>query len=304
MKVKGKSIHNLSKILSCAGGKQSIRLVVPLGGLGRDYLERLGFDAEPALGDFLSPAPVGKFTFFNSNGREIIRDDLPLQPESIMVAGTTRDWHGGLHHGIQTRTIKKYPREFIAGPSEILQIIDVDGMLHVASSEMRLEEQYEIKNIHVCNMMLECFSEFEIVDSESGKIIGPTLKRLQWDILPKGTFPWDVSRPIIQRVTEKLDKKDREVIEYRMRVISRRNPDFLATGRAGFSGYFVYGFEPKGIYVLESIHLDNATYVFNSEWETLSQLTKGQIINSNLPHHRIIHNNRWSTSLARSIDGL
>lgn len=88
-----------------------------------------------------------------------------------------------------------------------------------------------------------------------------------------------------------------------MKIISRKNPDFLATGRAGFSGYFVYGFKYQNVYVLESMEFDNATYVFNSEWEKISQLTKSQIINSDLPHKRIIHNKKWNLSVVNAISG-
>ena len=100
---------------------------------------------------------------------------------------------------------------------------------------------------------------------------------------------------------EHLEEKDRKVIEYRMRVISQKEPDFLATGRAGFNGYFVYGFTNEDVYILESMEFDNATYVFNSEWEELSKLTKNQIINSDLPHQRIIHNRAWALSINRAI---
>ena len=51
------------------------------------------------------------------------------------------------------------------------------------------------------------------------------------------------------------------------------------------------------------MELDNATYVFNSEWEKISQLTKSQIINSDLPHDRIIHNKQWNLSVGRAISG-
>ncbi|MDD1606697.1 MAG: hypothetical protein LUP96_08400, partial [Methylococcaceae bacterium] len=143
----------------------------------------------------------------------------------------------------------------------------------------------------------------EIINTETGIIFGTKLKQLQWNILPKGEYPWKISKPIIDEAIKQIVEKDREVIEYRMQIISRKIPDFLATGRGGFSGYFVYGFESKRIYVLESIYLDNATYVFNSDWEELSQLTKSEIINSNLPHERIIHNEKWKVTIGRTIDG-
>jgi hypothetical protein len=43
-------------------------------------------------------------------------------------------------------------------------------------------------------------------------------------------------------------------IEHRIKTISECNPDFLAVGKGGFTGYFVYGFKSKKIFILESIH--------------------------------------------------
>lgn len=303
MRVKGKYIRTLTKVLNIVGGKTKIRLAVDLDELDKNITSRLGFGNHPMVGDYLIPSSVGNYTQFNANGREIIRKDLPKESKSIMYFGTTRDWHGGLHSGICIRTIKKYPREYVSAPSETFQIIAIEGKYYIASGELSLNGPEDSRNIHVCNLMLECFSKFEIFDSESNKIIGPTLKRLQWDILPEGQFPWKRSKSFIEAVTNHLDKKDKEVIEYRMKILSRRNPDFLATGRGGFLGYFVYGFESKKKYVLESVHLDNATYVFEDDWESISSLTKNEIINSNLTHQRIIHNKKWAASVGRAIDG-
>lgn len=301
MKIQGNSIRSLSQVLKAVGGKTNVRLVVNLTSVEQQKLLELGFNTDCVVGDFLIPSAIGNFSHFNVHGREEIRKDLPKEPESIMYYGTTRDWHGGIHSGTKTRTIQKYPREFISAPSEQLEIIEIDGVKYISSSQLNLSDNNESKNIHVCNLLLECFGEFEVIDTDSGQIIGPTLRRLQWDVLPKGQYPWAKSKEIIAAATTRLVEKDKKVIEYRMQRISRHNPDFLATGRGGFSGYFVYGFESKGIYVLESIHLDNATYVFRSDWEALSQLTKNEIINSNIPHQRIIHNNRWATTLGQTI---
>lgn len=303
MKIAGKSVRSLTKVLKKSGAARNVRFAIAIEKLDKKYLLQLGFDEALNIGDYLIPSALGKFTHFNVNGRMIVRKDLPMEPESVMFYGSSRDWHGGIHHGIKTRTVKKYPREQIPAPSEAIQIIEINGKKLVSSSELNLEDIDDTRNIHVTNLMLECFSTFEIFDIDKQQIVGPTLKRLQWDILPKGEYPWDKSKPIIDKATEQIEEKDKKVIEHRMKIISRRSPDFLAIGRAGFNGYVVYGFRHKDIYVLESIHLDNATYVFNSDWEALSQLSKSEIINSNLPHNRIIHNGKWSVAVGRAIDG-
>ncbi|ETJ47866.1 hypothetical protein [Pseudoalteromonas agarivorans] len=303
MKFAGKSVRSLTKLMKVAGDAAKVRLAVNLNKISNDLLVQLGFDETPVVGDYLIPTVLGKYTSFNVNGTIKVRKDLPLEPESVMFYGSSRDWHGGIHYGIRTRTIDKYPRENIPAPSETFEIVTIGESLFLSSSELNLSDADETRNIHVTNIMLECFSEFDIYDVGKDEIVGPRLKRLQWDILPSGECPWDKARPIILKRTEHLEERDKKVIEHRMKTISRREPDFLAVGRAGFSGYFVYGFKDQDVYVLESMELDNATYVFNSEWEAISKLTKSQIINSELPHQRIIHNKRWGVSVGRAISG-
>ena len=301
MKFKGNSVRSLTKLLKIAGNAEKVILAVPLEDISKNLLTLIGFDKNPSIGDYLIPAILGNFTKFNASGKEIKREDLPKVPQSIMFYGASRDWQGGTHYGLKTRTAKKYPREYVAAPSETFEIVDIDNSLFLSSSILDLNDTDETRNIHVTNLMLECFSEFNIYDVEKQEIVGPRLKHLQWDILPSGQYPWSKAKDIISQRIEHLEEKDRKVIEYRMRVISQKEPDFLATGRAGFNGYFVYGFTSEDVYILESMEFDNATYVFNSEWEELSKLTKNQIINSDLPHQRIIHNRAWALSINRAI---
>lgn len=302
MKFSGKSVRSFTKIIKAVEEAKKVRFAVSLDDVSKETLKDLGFDESPNVGDYLIPSAIGKYTTFNANGNVKVRRDLPMKSESVMFYGASRDWHGSIHYGIKTRTMDKYPREYTPAPSETLEIINIDGKSYISSSEINLIDLDEKRSIHVANVMLECFSEFEIFDIEKSKIIGPKLKKLQWNVLPSGEYPWEKSKPIIKKATESLDEKEKKVIEHRMHVISRGNPDFLATGRAGFSGYFVYGFKDKDVYILESTHLDNATYIFNSNWEALSQLTKSEIINSTIPHKRIIHNEKWSIEVGRAIE--
>ncbi|WP_318453187.1 hypothetical protein [Photobacterium leiognathi] len=300
---KGKSIRSLTKVMRVAGDATKVRLTVDLKNISKEVLVQLGFNEKINIGDYLIPAVIGKYTRFNANGDIKIRKDLPMEPESVMYYGSSRDWHGGIHYGIRTRTMDKYPRENIPAPSETFEIVSIGEKLFLSSSELNLLDVDETRNIHITNLMLECFSQFDIYNVDKKEIIGPRIKRLQWDILPTGECPWNKAKTIIIDRIKHLEDKDKKVIEHRMETISRQEPDFLATGRAGFSGYFVYGFKDRGVYILESMELDNATYVFNSEWEAISQLTKSQIINSDLPHQRIIHNKSWRLSINRAISG-
>lgn len=186
MKFAGKSVRSLTKLMKVAGDAAKVRLAVNLNKISNDLLVQLGFDETPVVGDYLIPTVLGKYTSFNVNGTIKVRKDLPLEPESVMFYGSSRDWHGGIHYGIRTRTIDKYPRENIPAPSETFEIVTIGESLFLSSSELNLSDADETRNIHVTNIMLECFSEFDIYDVGKDEIVGPRLKRLQWDILPSG----------------------------------------------------------------------------------------------------------------------
>ncbi|KHT64541.1 hypothetical protein RJ45_05870 [Photobacterium gaetbulicola] len=301
MSVKAKSIRNMSRVLKVAGSEKNVRLVFSTKNVKSEVWTRIGFDAELSSGQFMIPSVVGKVTDYNVNGKEEVRKDLDKIDKSIMYSSRIKDWHGNPHDIIGSRTIKVYQRDYIPAPSCYLYIIEINGEKYISSGELILHDDQDAENIHTCNLMLECFGEFEIIDSKSEKIISPKLSQIQWEILPRGKYPWDKTKKIISPFTETIKKRDREVIEHRMRVISNFTPDFIAMGRGGFLGYFIYGFEANGIYVLESTKLDNATYVFKDNWEELSKLTKNEIINSEENFERILHNKSWQFNIRKTL---
>ena len=76
----------------------------------------------------------------------------------------------------------------------------------------------------------------------------------------------------------------------------------IAQGRGGFSGYIVFGFPRKNLYVLESLYYGNATYVFRENWEKLSQLSKAVILSGNLQTARIVHQPGWEKEVRHLLD--
>ncbi|QDF74656.1 MULTISPECIES: hypothetical protein [Shewanella] len=303
MKVQGKSIRSVTRLVAAAQGCEEIKIVYKISEETSEVLEAIGFDVDPEVGDYLIPQPVGKVTAKNAYGKDIIRKDLPMEPEPRSYHRTWKDWHGQEHSGIQTRYINMYPREYQPAEEETLHIIQINDDKYVSTDSLVVDTENESRNIHISNLMLECFGGFEIVDAKEGSIIGAKVKQLHWDILPPGEYPWARAKPLVGEVTKRLKDSEKGVVESRMQSITRYNPDFLATGRAGFSGYFIYGFATKGIYILESIHLDNATYVFGDDWERLSKLTKNQIINGDIEHQRIIHDNKWNREIRSLLVG-
>lgn len=303
MQIKGKSIRSVTKLLAASQGCEEIRLAHRILDDMTDLLSAIGFDKEPSAGDYLIPEVVGKISALNAHGKEIIRKDLPLEPQPRSYYRTWKDWHGQEHSGIQTRDIDMYPREYQPAFEETLHVIEIGGDKYIATDSMELNDSNESRNIHLSNLMLECFGSFEVLDAKNGNIISTKVKQLHWDILPPGEYPWSKAKLLVGEVTKNLKESEKGVVEARMQTITKYCPDFLATGRAGFSGYFIYGFASKGLYVLESIHLDNATYIFGDNWEQLSKLTKNQIINGEIDHQRIVHDKKWNRTVRSILAG-
>jgi len=96
---------------------------------------------------------------------------------------------------------------------------------------------------------------------------------------------------------EKAPGKKQIVIRYRLKTITLYDPEFVAIGQAGFEGYLVFGFPAKNLFILESLYTGNATYIFEENWETLSKLTKAEILRDGLQKERIIHREGWERNI-------
>ena len=65
----------------------------------------------------------------------------------------------------------------------------------------------------------------------------------------------------------------------------------------------VFGFTSKNLYILESALPNNATYVLQNNWETISQLSKAEILSQDLHSARIIHSENWQKNFERIMEG-
>lgn len=301
-KIKGKSVRNLNKLVSLSVNKNEIILAIPFDSISLEYKDKLGFTKNLVEGDSILPTPIGNVSKFNARGKEIKRPDLPKETVYVTYNSTTYDWHKQPHYGTKTRSMERIAREYIHAPSVFLTLAKVDSIPYIISPTLSLNDKSKEEfNLHVINLMLECFSELEILDSAKKPINTTKFRRIQWDILPRGVYPWNKVEEMIKAGTSGLDKDDSEIIKQRLSIMNTYKPDFIGVGHGGFNGYFVFGFEDKKVYILESVYLDNATYIFHEEWEPLSKLTKNEIINSDIEHVRIIHDKKWKQAISIAI---
>lgn len=155
---------------------------------------------------------------------------------------------------------------------------------------------------HSINILLEIFGECEILTKDLQPIAPLAIRRLNWEIFPPGAHPWERVKKSIEPIVERAKKGKQDVILRRLEFMNQAVPELIAQGRGGFKGYIVFGFPRKNLYVLESLYYGNATYVFREDWESLSQLTKAEILDGNLQTGRLIHQPDWEREVRRLLD--
>lgn len=295
----GKTLRSLSAYETLIHKLGEFRIVHALP--NDEQLREIGFATSPNEGESVLPAPIGKISEFNSNGKLIVRKDLQKVRESRMSWRTWNDWHGNPHSGSQIRTIEIYPRDRVLPPSEYITALGSSNGLILCSRPLSLSTDSEESVIHLLNLFLELFGSLELVTPNLETTSAVQIKRLHWKILPPGLYPFARAKQELSEFIDVLPSEAKPVIEERIRAITNHSPDFIATGLGGFKDYVVFGFTKTETYVLESPALGNATYIFKNNWQELSHLTKRQILDGSLHEARVIHNHRWRAGIRDAI---
>ena len=258
-----------------------------------EELERVisaGFTEDLNIGELVLPSIIGPRTRFNADGGFIKHKDQPKERRTRQA--TVKDWHGNNHTiGI---SYLRYPRTPIPAPEvELLIVEDPEGNKIIRSISLVKGVTDENEIVQIINLFLELFGECDTLQSNLIPVFNVPVIRLNWTFLPPGEYPWERLRTDLPNITRGMGVNRTQLIESRLETITNHNPSFVAVGSSGFRGYIVFGFDDYDFFILESIYLGNATYVFGQNWEEISILTKNEILNDDLQNNRIIHQADW-----------
>jgi hypothetical protein len=300
------SLRSLSRHLK--GVPAGAPVVVALSDLDRHHaaLRRAGFSEELGEGETILPGPVGKTSLYNAEGRYIVHKDQPKETVYRQQEWTWEEWHGP-YTVTQSRIVdvpyERYPRTFVEPPSVELTVAkDLSGDKVVVCEALDYSPTNEEALLHRINLFRELFGECDLLTGDLSPFIGTKLRRLNWEVLPQGELPWERLKQRLDLILKQLGERKGPVAEHRLKILTEdHKPAFTAVGRAGFRGYLVFGFKDKRVFILESLHYGNATYVFDEDWERLSQMTKAEILAGNRQKDRIIHREGWDAAVRRCL---
>lgn len=297
MRIKQTRVQNIWRFLGLFEDEEKFHIALTDLEKHKDRLVEAGFTSDLEVGEKVLPTPLGSVSTFNAVGKDIIRDDLPMETATRELYWT-RSVFGRYEESVFVDIpYKRYPREFIEPPSEELQIVESNGEKLLISRVLIKSYLYEEEIKHLMNLFLQLFGECDLLKENLVPPIGEDVINLNWEILSPGEYPWEEIEDRVSEVVNKQSVGIRPVIAKRLDLIKSFDRDFTAIGRGGFNDYVVYGFIDKNLYVFESLKESNATYVFRDDWESLSKLTKKEILSNNLQEARLIHDSTWESRI-------
>ena len=266
-------------------------------------LNRIGFSQNLELGETILPKIVGPVTRFNAEGKNNKLKDLPKETAYRQVMWKWKQFTGGGNYEeieeIRDIPYERYQVEFMSPPSEELSVVEVDNTKMILSSRILKTEANSIKARNIFNIFFEIFGECMMLNTNLDTIKLPKVVRKNWSVLPLGEYPFESIEEYINQGLQIVRNRNHRVIKQRVQKISSFEPNFIAVGNAGFSGYWIFGFPNKNIYILESVYPNNATYVLGENWENISRMSKSDILRNDFHIARLVHRISWNEEISK-----
>lgn len=265
-------------------------------------IEKMGFNNIDEK-EYIIPKRANRYAKINADGYEIIDKNAPKEKFEQIRFVTQRRWAGrGKTKDVEVMISferERYKRIQILPYSVLFAIIEKNNKKYVTSESMLCNEKNKERIKNTINLILEIFHKCQIDIDVKEFIKNKKIKRLEWEVLPKGKYPWEKIKKYIRRNKENITYKKLE--EERMEYFNSLNPDFYAIGKEGFQGYVIIGFENAKKYFLENSDYGNAIYVLNKKWEEISKLTKKEALNDKNFKRRIVHYKNWQAEVKKEL---
>lgn len=302
--------RNITKYLNHLQPSELYMLGLAVSPEVEEGLKALGFDVPLIPGQrLLPPARKGPASRRNAEGYEIVHRDQPMETAYRQV-----EWHWTQFAGrygteemskVVDVPYQRYPRTYVAPYSVELEVkVREDGQTFVVAGPFVNEAASAAVATNTANMLREVLGGFEILGKDLSNWVSAPVRRLHWQLLPPGKSPWESAKPALEKMVERAPAGNQGVLRARLTAVGEKKPDFVAIGVGGFEGYTVFGFARERLCVLECPQVNNATYVLPMEsWESVSQLTKAQILDANAHKARIVHTRTWFDALDEVLRG-
>lgn len=297
--VQGRWIRNLARHLGFLAAGDVVTLGLLVTDDRRALVQKAGF-TEFAHGVTLLPQPRGRVSVFNAVGRHVVHRDQPKE-----TAYRTVRWRWVERHGkdkVEREDWKdvpyqRYPRTFVPPPSVELSLVQDEGSALTVTAPPLAYDPHSAELLHQVNLFLDLFREVHVLGDAYRRLPTGDERRVNWRFLPPSEHPWTTLRAEIEPVFERARGQKRAFLEERLETIAGYVPDYTVVGAGGFTGYVMFAFPARNLFVLESALYGNATYILRGEWEQLAAMTKAELLHDGLHEARLVHQAAWAKQL-------
>lgn len=263
MYLKQSSVRSTKKLLNDIEKNQKFFLGVILKEKNLEIVERKFGFSDRQEGQKIFPNPFnGIMSKRNAIGESVPQKELPKEIAYRAQHWELKDWGGYTHSGTSYVPYKRYQRILIE-PKEFKYVIfsdKEDNQYFILNKEFENNENDNENILFGANLTLEIFNEVGtfIMDSNQNFFDTSLFKSVNWEIIPKGEKIWEFFN---NRIIENISKSEQILIKERFDYINSFEPDCIRKGIGGYTGYLIFEFTDKNLFIFDSILYGNAIYV-------------------------------------------
>ncbi|WP_127612690.1 hypothetical protein [Croceicoccus ponticola] len=248
------------------------------------------------------PPSSGKYARRNLDGWTDRRDDLPL--ESREISSWAPSWKSASFHLI-SRQIDAYPLEHHSAKLLTISASAVENLVDAALVRFRVDQPLDretesfaadlLFNVH---LLREAIGEAHVFDADLSDADFARIQHVDWELLPVGS-----TDRVLERLASRNPRNPERlrVAGERLRVLDRLGHDGFILGTGKFAGYFGAKFGDR-LVALENLEYGNALYVFEADWEILTQLSRTELTRLRDPSvHRLPHLPGWQSAIRKLV---
>lgn len=296
------TIADNSIVVGCAKkfSAQAIQsgLLTPLG----ISLTPTGLIVPPEI---VPPSSQGKYSDRNVNGEVVVRKDLPKETKYRSME--VPSWGSYRTHTITVR-YEAYPREFHPPRELAIKMVCANPAPHLTEYVVSFQvdevldktaRDFEERLLEDLNLLQESIGTCGVQASGVSLANYAQTLNVSWDVLPPGTKDAALQRLFRGRTPS---QQQRDVASDRFDFFQSLRPAQLVYGSSGMSRYFG-ALIKDDLVVFENIEYGNAVYVMFSNWRTLSQRSRVELLSGAYGEdfERITHGNGWKGEVRKVI---
>ncbi|MCO1339160.1 hypothetical protein BJH93_09690 [Kocuria polaris] len=251
----------------------------------------------------LPPASTGRWSKWNATGREIVRRDQPKVDHSWTIEAP--DFHGGGTHPITFarevfRKQRLYGQQVEAAVTRLDEPRDSLVGTVLLTLQAPYDEEAEQAYLYAASLARTWFGSATAYSLDETGIPQVPEQSFSWHFLPDGSVE-EMRGALVEKFGGSAPPQEIEIMIDRLEKVQSLAPERRLVGTSGLQRYIGYMFGDDFV-AFENPRIGNALYLLYGDWESLSQLSRSQLLSSREGEFdRIIHTARWFERLRLAV---